>query len=333
MAGQIDEFDLIARLFAPLAAGRREALGLLDDVALIDGPDATQWAVSCDTIVAGVHFLADDPPDLIARKLVRVNLSDLAAMGAVPKFILMTCAFPKGTDMAWLDCYAAGLKDDCQEFSVVLIGGDTVSTPGPLTLSLTALGELPAGSALLRSSARSGQQIWVSGTIGDGAFGLLAAKGQGGLDPRHHDALLDRYRLPRPRTTLGPALRSLASAAMDVSDGLVADLGHICDCSDLGAEIEAARVPLSDAASAAIAQGWGQGMITALTGGDDYEILFTAAPNLSEQIVQLGQRLNLRLTPIGRIIAGKGVRVIDTQGQDLALERAGYNHFAPGSAL
>jgi thiamine-monophosphate kinase len=328
-----DEFGLISRLFAPLAAGHAGALTLTDDCALFDGPNGAQWAVTADAMVAGVHFFPDDPPDLIARKLVRVNLSDLAAMGAVPKFILMTCAFPKGTDMAWLDCYAAGLKDDCQEFSVVLIGGDTVSTPGPLTLSLTALGELPAGSALLRSSARSGQQIWVSGTIGDGAFGLLAAKGQGGLDPRHHDALLDRYRLPRPRTTLGPALRSLASAAMDVSDGLVADLGHICDCSDLGAEIEAARVPLSDAASAAIAQGWGQGMITALTGGDDYEILFTAAPNLSEQIVQLGQRLNLRLTPIGRIIAGKGVRVIDTQGQDLALERAGYNHFAPGSAL
>lgn len=328
-----DEFGLISRLFAPLASGHAGALGLTDDCALFDGPNGAQWAVTADAMVAGVHFFPDDPPDLIARKLVRVNLSDLAAMGAIPKFILMTCAFPKGTDTGWLDRYAAGLKADCQEFAVALIGGDTVSTPGPLTLSLTALGELPAGSALLRSNARSGHQIWVSGTIGDGAFGLLAAKGQGGLDPRHHDALLDRYRLPRPRVSLGPALRELASAAMDISDGLVADLGHICDCSGLGAEIEAARVPLSDAAAAAIASGWGLGLATALTGGDDYEILFTAAPDLSERIVQLGQRLDLRMTPIGRIIPGNGVKVIDDQGQLLALDRAGYNHFAPGSAL
>jgi thiamine-monophosphate kinase len=327
-----DEFSLISRLFAPLAANHAGALGLKDDCALFPGPDGEDWAVTADAMVAGVHFLPDDPPELIARKLLRVNLSDLAAMGASPRFVLMTCAFPKGVDDGWLDRYAAGLKTDCAEFSIALIGGDTVSTPGPLTLSLTALGAVPRQSALLRSNARSGHQIWVSGTIGDGAFGLLAAQGRQGLEPEHHSFLDDRYHLPQPRIGLGPALRGIAGACMDISDGLVADLGHICRASGVGAEIEAAALPLSAATRAAIAAGWGWGIETALAGGDDYELLFTAAPEMAERIVQIGQHLSLNLTPIGRIIGGSGVRVLGENGHELSLARGGYNHFDPGPA-
>lgn len=324
-----DEFGLIARLFAPLAANHDGALGLTDDCALFDGPDGAQWAVTADAMVAGVHFLPDDPPDLIARKLLRVNLSDLAAKGAVPRFVLMTVCFPREVTVDWLERFAAGLKADCQAFAVALIGGDTVSTPGPLTLSLTALGEVPEGKAILRSNARSGQIVWVSGTIGDGAFGLLAAQGkEEGLSAALRADLLDRYRLPRPRTRLGPALRGLAAAGMDISDGLVADLGHICDCSGVGAVIGSESLPLSEAARAAIAAGWGQGMATALTGGDDYELLFTSDEQAKDEIAAIGLRQGLLLTPIGRIIDGSGVQVVGADGVPLALGRGGYNHFA-----
>jgi len=324
-----DEFALIARLFAPLAARHPGALGLSDDAALLDGPPGRQWAITTDALVAGVHFLAEDPPELIARKLIRVNLSDLAAMGAVPKVVLLALCAPRGTTADWLDRFAAGLKADCDQFGIALIGGDTVSTPGPLTLSLTALGDLPAEQALKRSNARSGDHIWVSGEVGDAAYGLLVAKGLGqGLDPASARHLRDRYRIPQPRTALGPALIGLAHAAMDISDGLVGDLDHICTASGVGAVVEAALLPLSDALRSAMALGLGQGLETVLTGGDDYELLFTAAPRLDEAILALGRKLGLRLTRIGRIIDGLGVEVRDTAGQALALRRGGYNHFS-----
>ncbi|HIJ63338.1 MAG TPA: thiamine-phosphate kinase, partial [Rhodospirillaceae bacterium] len=255
----MDEFSLIARLFAPLAAGAPGALGLTDDAALIEGPAGRQWAVTADALVAGVHFFADDPPDLIARKLIRVNLSDLAAMGAKPCGAFLCACFPRDTGTAWLDRFATGLKSDCEEFGIALMGGDTVATPGPLTLALTAFGDVPAGQALLRSNARSGHDIWVSGTIGDAALGLRGLTGEGPADPH----LIDRYRLPQPRIALGLALHGLAQAAMDVSDGLVGDLGHICRASGVGAVLRADLVPLSQPAAAA------QDLALVLTGGDD----------------------------------------------------------------
>ncbi len=326
--GGLDEFALIARLFAPLAAGSPGALGLTDDAALIDGPDGWQWAVTADAIVAGVHFLSDDPPELIARKLVRVNLSDLAAMGAKPAFMLLCACFPVDVGGGWLDRFASGLKTDCETFGVALIGGDTVATPGPLTLALTALGQVAKDHSLLRSNARSGDDIWVSGSIGDAALGLLVARHGGGTLPEEAAAfLLERYRLPRPRIALGQALVGLVHAAMDVSDGLVADLGHICDASGLGAEIEAARLPRSPAAEAALAAGLGQGPVTLMTGGDDYELLFTAAPEAAAALMALSARLDLRLTSIGRMIDGAGVRVVGPDGAALDLSSAGYRHF------
>ena len=323
-----DEFDLIKRLFLPLTGGRPEALNLSDDVALIAGPAGQQWAVTKDAMVAGVHFFADDPPELIARKLVRVNLSDLAAKGAVPHYLLLATCFPQNVEEGWLDRFASGLKTDCAMFGVAVIGGDTVSTSGPLVLSLTAVGMLPEHTALLRSNARSGDMIWLSGTLGDGALGLLVAKGEGKSLPKAHaEALLDRYRLPRPRVTLGPRLRGLAHAAMDVSDGLIADLGHICRASGLRGEIEADRLPLSEAAKAAIDAGLGEGLATAATGGDDYEILFTAPASAEGDLIALSRELDLPLTPIGRMKVGEGVALLDGEGREIVLARAGYNHF------
>ena len=323
----VDEFSLIARYFAPLAKGHPGALGLTDDAALIAGPGGRQWALTADAMVAGVHFLPDDPPDLIARKLIRVNLSDLAAMGAKPFAILLASCFPTDVSEDWLKCFAGGLKTDCEMFSIALIGGDTVATPGPLTLALTAIGELDGESALLRSNARSGDDIWVSGPIGDAAFGLLVGLGKASsLDENASRSLLNRYRLPSPRTTLGPALIGLANAAMDISDGLVADLGHICEVSGVGAEIEVDKVPLSEAVQAAIAIGLG-GIELALTGGDDYELLFTASSDHFDAILALGDRLDLRPVVIGKIIADEKARVVGADGRPLTFGSRGYRHF------
>lgn len=323
----VDEFGLIERLFAPLAKGFPGALDLKDDAALVAPSPGCSIVVTADALVAGEHFLPTDPPDAIARKAVRTNISDLAAMGAKPLALMLTIAIPRDITMAWLDGFAAGLKMDIEEFGVALIGGDTVATAGPMALSITALGEAEPARTLRRSNARSGDVIWVSGSIGDGALGLFVELGQGaGIDPALSAFLLDRYRLPRPRVALGRALPGLAHAAMDISDGLVGDLGHICDVSGVGAVIEANDVPLSAAARAAISAGWGKGLETALTGGDDYELLFTAPESATEALRVLSGRLALPLTPIGRIVAGKGVCVMH-EGQRLTIDRGGHRHF------
>ena len=327
-----DEFGLIRRLFAPLAK-HPGALGLTDDAALLDCPPGHRIVLTTDAIVSGVHFLAGDSPDLIARKLVRVNLSDLAAMGATPVGLLLAACFSRTAGLPWIEKFADGLAADCAEFNVSLLGGDTVATPGPATFALTAVGTVETGKELRRSTARVGDRIWVSGTIGDGAFGLLAARGEAGrLAPEHIATLADRYRVPQPRLALGRALAGLATAAMDISDGLVGDLGHICETSRVGASIEAARVPLSPAASAAIAVGLGEGLATVLTGGDDYELLFTAPPEADGRVAAVGTGLGLRLTTIGTIIAAEGipaagVRVDGPDGRPLILAQSGYRHF------
>lgn len=325
----VDEFDLIKRLFLPLTGGRPEALGLTDDVALIPGPAGYQWAITKDAMVAGVHFFPDDPPELIARKLVRVNLSDLASKGAEPQFLLLATCFPRDVTPAWLDRFASGLKTDCEEFTVAVIGGDTVATPGPLVLTLTAVGRIPENTALLRSNARSGDHIWLSGSVGDSALGLLVARGESkSLSRTDADFLLDRYRLPQPRVALGPRLRGLAHAAMDVSDGLLGDLGHICRASGCAAEIEAECLPLSSAARAALGAGLGNGLSTLVTGGDDYEILFTAPPESDQALSALSGELGLPLTRIGRIKPGRDVTLLDGAGRAIGIGQDGYRHFS-----
>ena len=313
------EFELIARYFRPLAAGREGALGLTDDAALIDIPPGRRLVVTADALVAGIHFLPEDPPDLIARKMLRENLSDLAAMGAAPLAYLMTCCFPATIDEAWLAGFAAGLAQDQQEFAIALIGGDTTATPGPLTLSVTAFGTVATGQELRRSTARAGDLVAVSGTIGDAALGLAVIRGRL-PSGEGTDALVDRQHLPQPRIALGQRLVGLATACMDVSDGLAGDLGHICEASGLGAVVDAARVPLSPPAQAILARD-PQWMTTVLTGGEDFELLFTLPPERESELA------GLPVTVIGRMEAGSGVRVLDERGNALDLGAGGYRHF------
>lgn len=320
------EFERIATFFAPLAAGFPGALGLTDDAALIRPTDGCELVVTTDTMVAGVHYVGDEPADLVAQKLLRVNLSDLAAMGARPVAYTLNIALPSTLEDDWLERFTAGLAADQQRFGIALAGGDSVSTPGPVTLTITAFGEVAAGAALRRSGARAGDLVYVSGTIGDGALGLKILRGHvAGLAQAHKDALIERYRRPQPRTACGPRLAGLAHAAIDVSDGLAADLGHIAEVSGVAAVIEAASVPLSTAAAAALELDPDL-RDAILGGGDDYELLFTAPPGAGGPIASLAAKLCLPLTAIGRIESGRGVRVVDAGGATIALRVAGYTH-------
>jgi thiamine-monophosphate kinase len=313
------EFEFIARRLRPLATAPG-ALALADDAALLDPRPGMQLVLTKDAMVAGVHFLADDPPGRIAQKLLRVNLSDLAAMGATPIGYLLALARPRAIEDDWLAAFCAGLADDNAAFGISVLGGDTVSTPGPLTLSLTAIGEVPTGEALLRDGARPGDDIWVSGTLGDAALGLAVLQGELDVANKVRAHLIERYRLPQPRLALGQALRGLAHAAIDISDGLVADLGHIVQTSGLGAEIRVDLLPLTDADLPGAQD-------AALSGGDDYELLFTAAKSQRDTIEQLIRKLDVPLTRIGEMQAAPGVRVLDASGAEIRPERTGWQHF------
>ena len=321
------EFDLVDGLFAPLAGGDRAGLSLADDAALLDAAPGHGIVATTDALVEGVHFRADDAPDAIGRKLLRVNLSDLAAMGAGPYVYLLTLALARGCDDAWLERFARGLARDQREFGVHLAGGDTVSTPGVPVLSLTAFGVVPDGAALRRSGAADGEDVWVSGTVGDGALALHAMRGGlPGLDAADAAFLRDRYLLPRPRVALGMALRGVASACIDVSDGLVADLGHVCRRSGVGAVVRSADVPLSPPARAAVDADAGR-MATVLGGGDDYELLFCAAPERRDDVETLARSRGVAVTRIGRTRPGGGVVVVDEKDEELSLVASGYTHF------
>jgi thiamine-monophosphate kinase len=315
----LDEFERIARFFAPLAG--RGSLNLKDDVALIDGPGGTDYVLSTDAIVEGVHFFSTDPPRQIAQKLLRVNLSDLAAKGAKPVGYLLTAALTQAADETWLRGFSSGLALDQKRFGIVLLGGDTVRSKGAAILSLAAVGKVAAGTALLRGTARAGDRLFMSGTLGDAALGLRILKGGLHKTPMRHRAyLVSRYRLPQPRLELGRKLVGIASAAMDVSDGLVADLGHLCAASGVGAIVETGRLPLSNAARAALVQDRTL-LETILGGGDDYEILFTAAPSARRRLAPLG------VSQIGRITAGRNVTLLDGDGRPIAVTHGGYRHF------
>ncbi len=320
-----DEFERIERYFSPLSQAAPGALELKDDAALLTPPAGRQLVFTADAMVAGVHFLPDDDAGEIARKLLRVNLSDLAAMAAEPLGYLLTAAWPSGTEETWIARFAAGLSQDQRLFGIDLLGGDTVRTDGPLTLSLTAIGSVPAGQALLRSGAGQGDGIFLSGSIGDGALGLDLLQGRlGGLNEQQSDYLAARYRLPEPRLALGRALRGLATAAIDISDGLLADLGHLLRASGQGAEIERALIPLSEPAARAVS-GDPDNWQRILAGGDDYELLFTAPAQFDRAAVAAA--LDLRLTRVGRIIGDEGLRLLGDDGEILRPEIKGYRHF------
>ena len=323
----LGEFERIARFFAPLAGPG--ALNLTDDVALIDGPAGEQYALTTDTIIEGVDYFPDDPPFQVAQKLLRVNLSDIAAKGAAPFGYLLTTALPKAQGDAWLDEFTKGLAADQKEFGVMLLGGDSSGTPGPATLTLALIGKVTKGKAVLRSTAHAGDQIYVSGTLGDAALGLAARRGEIGteLGATERDYLIDRYRLPRPRVALGQALAGIAHAMIDISDGLLADLEHICSASGLRGVVRQPLLPLSPAARAAIAVN--PTLNIAVTGGgDDYELLFSAPAEAAEAIAKASAAVGVPVTAIGAMEKGQGFALLDAAGRAMRVELKGYAHFS-----
>ena len=325
MTGSLGEFGRIRRFFAPLAGPG--GLGLTDDAALIDCEPGRRLVVTVDAMVEGVHYLPDDPPGLVAKKLLRVNLSDLAAKGARPLYYLLTTALPASFGDDWVAAFAAGLAEDQRVFGVALLGGDSVATPGPATLSLTALGDVASGAEIRRAGAREGDRVWVSGTIGDAHLGLLVLRGDNlQLDPDERAALIARFQVPEPRTGLGPRLAGIAHAMCDVSDGLIADLGHICEASGVAAVVELAALPLSPPA-ARLAQRDPDLPARLATGGDDYELLFAAPPEATAALERLAAALDLRITPVGTIGTGDGVRLLGPDGSEIPVASAGWRHF------
>ena len=333
---RLGEFERIARYLRPLAADCPGALALTDDAAVLDVPPEHELVVTTDAMVAGIHFLPDDPPGDIAAKLLRTNLSDLAAMGAVPFGYSLVLALPResnrpgGTD-AWLAAFAAGLAADQTRFGVPLTGGDSVATRGPITLAITALGLVPRGQALTRRvrGTIAEQAVFVSGTIGDAALGLKLVLGEADADSETTAALVARLRRPEPRLALGAALRGVAHAVTDVSDGLLADLGHICEVTGCAARIESALVPVSAPARTLLAHRPDL-FPSLLTGGDDYELVFTAPFECRPTLAALAARHGVAITEIGRLeSAGPPgtITIADADGQIRTPTIRGWNHF------
>ncbi len=324
----LDEFGLIARYLAPLAAA--PGLGLRDDAAVLAPPAGRELVMTSDTLVAGVHFLEDEGPAAIAAKALRVNLSDLAAMGAAPWVYTLNLALAAAPDGGWMGAFCDALAADQKAFGIGLVGGDTVRAPGRSSFTVTALGTVVPGGALRRGGGRAGDEIWLSGTLGDACLGLGLLTGAvdgGGLDQGDRAYLAGRHRRPMPRLGLGQGLVGVATAAMDVSDGLVGDLGKLCAASGLGAEVSFDSMPLSDSARALVRNNQGL-QRSLLAGGDDYELVFTAAAPAADAVAALGIEAGVQVTRIGRLVPGDGGRVFDViGGTPIEVADDGYRHF------
>jgi len=316
------EFSIIRKIFAPLAKDAPGAFGLTDDAASLSPRSGHDLVLTKDTLVEGVHFLSSDPADLVARKVLRVNLSDLAAKGATPIGYLLSCAWPAETTIDFIKSFASGLAADQSEFGLTLLGGDTVRTPGPLTLSVTAIGEVPTGQMLRRSGAQTGDDLYVTGTIGDAFLGLEILQDRLSMDSGEmRTALVAGYQVPSPRVSLGPALRGIAHGSIDVSDGLLADARHLAEASGVKVDLDLKAVPLSTAARAS-----GADLLRLASGGDDYEILFTASADDAETIAELGLKHGVAVHRIGRVQAGEGLSVFDERGNPVDVTIYGYEH-------
>jgi thiamine-monophosphate kinase len=326
MSPRLGEDDLIARYFAPLAGPA--GLGLRDDAALMRPPPGHDLVLTADALVAGVHFFADDPPDGIARKALRVNLSDLAAKGARPLGFLLTLALPGGWREDWLAAFADGLRADGSAFDCPLIGGDTVATPGPLTLSVTAVGSVPEGRMARRTGVKPGDRIYVTGTIGDAAIGLRIRQGRGpDIPPADRAFLIERYLMPEPRLRLIGAMTAHATGGMDVSDGFAGDLTKMLDASGVGARAPILSPPLSWAARAAIAADPGLFEVAA-TGGDDYELLASATPASAPAFEAEAAAAGVPLTFIGEAVEGRRApSFLGPDGRPVAFAPGAYSHF------
>ena len=323
-----DEFDTIARLFRPLAQGAPEARGLLDDVAVIPSRPGFDLVVTKDAMVEGVHFLPDDPLDLVARKLLRVNLSDLAAKGADAYGYLLSVSWSQRCSMLEREAFASGLAEDQAHYGVKLFGGDTTSTPGPLSASITAFGWIPHGRSVARAGARPGDVVLVSGAIGDGWLGLQAARGGiPDLEEARLEALARRYRLPEPRTGLARLVRDYATASADVSDGLIADAGHLATAGKVGIELKLESMPLSRAARVWLEHRADPlpALLALATGGDDYEIVCAVRPERAEALIKASDQAGVAFAAIGRVVEGEGMHV-SYEGQPVEVRQAGWRH-------
>ena len=322
----MNEFDIIARYFAPLATAPG-AFGLKDDAAAIPPRPGFDLIVTTDQIAEGTDFFKHDPPDMIAKKALRVNLSDLAAKGAAPDCYLISLALPHGITEEWLAGFAAGLRQDQAHYDFSLLGGDTSATEGPLAIAVTAFGFVPQGEMVKRGGARPDNALYVTGFIGDSAGGLaLFKREKHALTEAQRDYLIARYRVPEPPVDFGVRfLRDLATASVDISDGLIADLGHVALASRVKIEIEAKAIPRSDALRAF----WGdapEAIVRAAIAGDDYQIAFTADPAREAEIRAAAAKSHISVTRIGRALVGEGT-VLLYDGQALSIPKSGYRHF------
>ena len=322
--------ERIIDLFRPLAK-HPGAFGLNDDCAAVTPEPGSDLVLKADAIVGGVHFFLNDPPDDVARKALRVNLSDLAAKGAKPIGFLLSLALPKEGGIEWVSAFAKGLGEDAEQYGCPLLGGDTVATPGPVTVAIAVFGSVLTGTMVERGGAKIGDRVVVSGTIGDAALGLRLCQDAGrakrwGQSAIQAQYLIGRYRLPQPRNAAAEALRRYAHGGMDISDGLVGDLDKLCRASDVAATVHAVQVPLSDAARAALAADAAL-IEPILTGGDDYEILATVEDAKLAQLLKAASAAGVTLTEIGRIEAGAGARVLDADGKPLGFKQGSYSHF------
>ncbi|WP_417666890.1 thiamine-phosphate kinase [Roseibium sp.] len=329
--GRPGEFELIRRFFAPLASDPG-SLGLTDDASVYKPKPGFELVLTKDMLAADVHFFADDPPEAIAAKALRVNLSDLAAKGAEPRAYLLGLALPDDWQADWLERFCCGLSGDQAAFGITLAGGDTIRSGNGLQLSITAIGEVPEGTTVRRNGAKPGDRLYVSGTIGDAAAGLkdrlerrfTANLGLSAAEERH---ILDRYLLPRPRVQLASAVRAYASAAMDVSDGLLADAVHMAKASGVDLEIDLDSVPLSDAMRTVAAKD--QGVFAAcLNGGDDYEILSAVPESACVDFEQAAREAGCDVTDIGRAVEGAGAVLPHSPSGRLSVSQfPGFRHF------
>lgn len=311
----MDEFARIATFFAPLAT-HHGAFGLKDDASALDIPENCELVITQDTLVEAVHFKGDEPAGLIAKKALRVNLSDLAAKGAEPLGYLLSLSLPKSCNDDWVQQFAKGLQEDQAAYGIALLGGDSTHSPAGITLTITALGTCPKAAPMRRrSGAKSGEAIFVTGTIGDAALAL-----------KHpDDSLQQRYQLPEPRTELVPLLRHYATAAIDVSDGLLQDLNHLCTASGVKAELALEAIPLSDAAMSYV-DDEPAALLDCATGGDDYEILFTASEANAPAVSEAAKQAGIPVIRIGRVVAGEGISLTHRNAPIALPNRLGYRH-------
>lgn len=322
------EFEIIARYFAPLAG--EGSFNLKDDAALVDVPEGRQLVVTQDAIAESVHFFPDDSPSLVARKALRVNLSDLAAKGATPYAFSLSLGLGQDWDETWVERFASGLRQDCEKFEISLIGGDTFSTDRGFVISITALGHVETKNYVSRLGAKPGDNLYVTGTIGDGALGLLAR--QELLDLSHADlaALTTRYLLPEPRIEAIDLVRDHASASIDVSDGLLADAAKLAFASDCKIEIDLSNVPFSAVCQKAIGRE-PRYLQTAVTGGDDYELLLAIPEDLSPAWDARVDKLSFSVTRIGKVVKGEGATFVDRNGAEISFDKTGYDHLSQGT--